>query len=247
MVPGTLALGRAMADPSSQALALVSAALLYVLRRDGARAAEYSDAVARSADEHGLAQFKAFALLLGGWARTMQGDRETGIGQMRAGLAFYQNPDSVGGIGVWSPSRPRFLALIGEALGQVGRAGEGLRVLAEARAAPVTGASHHLSEIQRLTGELLLRTAADSLAGSPPGPSLDAEAEHWFRQALETARRQRAKSFELRAAMSLSRLLRKQGRKEEARALLGETYAWFTEGHDTLDLQEARALLEALA
>jgi predicted ATPase len=75
---------------------------------------------------------------------------------------------------------------------------------------------------------------------------VEAEAESWFRQALETARRQRAKSFELRAAMSLSRLLRKQGRKEEARALLGETYGWFTEGHDTLDLQEARALLETL-
>ena len=92
------------------------------------------------------------------------------------------------------------------------------------------------AEVSRLRGVLLLRQP-----GTP-----QAEAETWLRRALDVARRQEAKSLELRAAMSLSRLWQQQGKQVEARALLAPIYGWFTEGFDTADLQEAKALLEAL-
>jgi predicted ATPase len=91
------------------------------------------------------------------------------------------------------------------------------------------------AELYRLTGELLLRQ------GDP-----EAQAEAHFHHALNTARRQQAKSLELRAAMSLSRLWQQQGQRNEARELLAPIYGWFTEGVDTADLQEAKALLEGL-
>jgi predicted ATPase len=93
------------------------------------------------------------------------------------------------------------------------------------------------AEVCRLRGVLLLRQP-----GTPP-----AEAEAWLQQALDVARRQEAKSLELRAAMSLSRLWQQQGKRQEAHALLAPIYGWFTEGFDTADLQDARALLDALA
>jgi predicted ATPase len=93
------------------------------------------------------------------------------------------------------------------------------------------------AEISRLRGVLLLRQS-----GTP-----QAEAEACFHQALDVARRQQAKSLELRAAMSLARLWQQQGKRAEAHALLAPVYGWFTEGFDTADLQEAKTLLEALA
>jgi predicted ATPase len=93
------------------------------------------------------------------------------------------------------------------------------------------------AEVARLRGVLLLQQT-----GMP-----QAEAETWFQRALDVARRQQAKSLELRAAMSLSRLWQQQGKQTEARELLAPVYGWFTEGFDTADLQDAKALLEALA
>jgi predicted ATPase len=113
-------------------------------------------------------------------------------------------------------------------------------VLAEALALMHrTGEAFHGAELHRLQGEFLLRQEAAEVACR--------EAEACFRRALSIAMRQHAKSLELRAAMSLSRLYRRQGRATEAHPLLVETYSWFTEGFDTCDLQEARALLEAMA
>jgi predicted ATPase len=100
-----------------------------------------------------------------------------------------------------------------------------------------TSARFNEAELFRLKGELLL--ARD-------GPDAD-DAERCFREAVDIARRQSAKSLELRAAMSLSRLLRRRGNREEARRPLAEVYGWFTEGFDTADLKDARALLDALA
>jgi predicted ATPase len=93
------------------------------------------------------------------------------------------------------------------------------------------------AEVYRLQGELLWARSAED----------HAEVEGAFRQALAIARRQQAKSLELRASMSLSRLWQQQGRRAEAYALLAPIYGWFTEGFDTADLQEAKALLNALA
>jgi predicted ATPase len=124
-----------------------------------------------------------------------------------------------------------------EAYGRGRRYDEGLAMLEEALALVDQSEERYgEAEIHRLKGELLLRRA------SPPE-----EAEACFRQALDVARRQQAKSLELRAAMSLARLWQQQGRRTEARELLAPVYSWFTEGFDTADLQEAQALLDALA
>jgi predicted ATPase len=132
----------------------------------------------------------------------------------------------------------QFLVLLAEAAGHAGQVNEGLRLLAEALAGfEDSGRGDMLAEAYRLQGELLLRQ-----------PIPDAgQAEACFQQALAIARHQQAKSWELRAAMSLARLWQKQGKRTEAHALLAPIYGWFTEGFDTADLQDAKALLEALA
>jgi predicted ATPase len=133
--------------------------------------------------------------------------------------------------------QPYGLALLAEASAQVGQHEAGLSLLAEALAvANDKGERRWDAELYRLKGEILLVHSAE----------YHAEAETCFCQALDVARRQQAKSWELRAAMSLSRLWQRQGKRTEAYDLLAPIYGWFTEGFDTADLQEARALLEAL-
>src|SRR4029450_13527292 len=131
-----------------------------------------------------------------------------------------------------------FLVVLAEAAGHVGRVTEGLRLLAEALEALKPNAQGDmLAEAHRLQGELLLRQAVSDAT----------QAEACFQQALATARRQQAKSWELRAATSRAGLWQRQGRRVEARELLAPVYEWFTEGFDTADLQEAKALLAELA
>ena len=134
-------------------------------------------------------------------------------------------------------SQPIYLVLRVEALGRAGQVEEGLRLLAEALAAfEASGRGDMLAEAYRLQGALLLRQSA-------PDPT---QAETCFQQALAIARRQQAKSWELRATMSLARLWQQQGKRTAAYELLAPIYGWFTEGFDTADLREAKALLEAL-
>jgi predicted ATPase len=135
-------------------------------------------------------------------------------------------------------AKTHLLFRLAEAYGRGGQAAEGLRLLDEALAVVhKTAEGYFEAEIYRLKGELLLQQVAGS----------EGEAETCFRKALNVARRQEAKSLELRAAMSLSRLWQRQGKREEARQLLAGSYSWFTEGFDIPDLLEAKALLEALA
>jgi predicted ATPase len=118
----------------------------------------------------------------------------------------------------------------------VGQTTEGLAALAEALATLAkSGVPWWEAELYRLRGELLL-LAADN----------EAAAEVCFHQALDSARRRQVRSLELRAAMSLARLWQRQGKRQEAHDLLAPIYSWFTEGFDTADLQEARALLDEL-
>ena len=136
---------------------------------------------------------------------------------------------------VWEPY---FLGLLADAYVQDGQVGAGLATLDEALAAARgTGQRSVEAELCRLRASLLLRQP-----GTP-----QAEAEAWFQRALDFARRQEARSLELRAAMSLSRLWHQQGKRREAHDLLADVYAWFTEGFDTADLRDAKALLEELA
>ena len=147
------------------------------------------------------------------------------------------------GLGAWRATgaelaRPYFLALLAEMYGKAKQAEEGLTVLAEALAqVHKTGEHFYAAELYRLQGELLLMQALPD----------EQQVETCFRQALDIARHQQAKSLELRAAMSLGRLWQRQGKIVHARQLLTGVYAWFTEGFDTADLQEAQALLEQWA
>ena len=167
---------------------------------------------------------------LEGWALAEQGRRAEGIAQMRQALAAYQ----AAGLAV----SPWFLALLAEAYGHMGQADEGLSILDEALGRAHTDDERcYEAELYRLKGELLLGRAAEP----------HAEAEACFQQALAVARRQQAKSLELRAATSLSRLWQHQGKRHAARQLLAEVYGWFTEGFDTPDVQGPKALLEALS
>jgi predicted ATPase len=161
----------------------------------------------------------------------MQGQGEEGLAQFRQGLAAWRAMGA--GLTV-----SYYLALLAEVYGHAGQAEEGLRLLAEALAhVDTTGERFYAAEVYRLKGELWLRQATPD----------EAQAETCWHQALDIARHQQAKSWELRAALSLSRLWQQQGKRDEARDLLAPIYGWFTEGFDTADLQEAKALLEALA
>jgi predicted ATPase len=160
----------------------------------------------------------------------MQGQGEAGLAQMHQGLAAILATGN-------EAARPRYLVLFAELAGSTGQVEDGLRLLAEARTAfEASGQVDMLAEAHRLQGELLLRQLAPDVA----------QAEACFQQALNVARRQQAKSWELRAATSLARLWQQQGQRAEAYALLAPVYDWFTEGFDTLDLQDAKALLEEL-
>ena len=133
---------------------------------------------------------------------------------------------------------PYYLGLMAEACAKTRRIEEGLSALAEALAiAHKTGERFYEAELHRIKGELLLRQVLGD----------EEAAEGCFQKALEVTRSQEARSLELRAVMSLSRLWQKQGKKEEARQMLAEIYDWFTEGFDTADLKEAKALLEELS
>jgi predicted ATPase len=177
------------------------------------------------------ALYLAFSTSLRGWALARQSQGAEGIGQIHQGLAAYRATGA-------ALAQPWHLALLAEAYQHAGQTEAGLAALAEAlTAVHNTGERVYEAELYRLQGECLLAGAA----------AHGAEAETCFRQALAIARRQQAKSWELRAAMSLSRLWQQQGKRAEAHDLLAPIYGWFTEGFDTADLQEAKALLEELA
>jgi len=153
------------------------------------------------------------------------------IGQIRRDLAAVRET----GGALWEPY---FLALLADVYAQEGQVEAGLATLAEAlAAAQATGERWAEAELYRLRRSLLLQQTETP----------QAEVETWLQRALDVARRQEARALELRAAMSLSRLWHQQGKWKEARDLLAEVYAWFTEGFDTADLQETKALLEELA
>jgi predicted ATPase len=241
-----LTLARDRANPHSLASVLVWAAWLHQLRREGPLAQERAEACMTLATEHGFATRLVLGTIMRGGALAAQGQGEEGIAHLRQGMAAWRAAGSEVG-------RTHYLAFLAEAYGKVGQTAEGLNVLAEALACVhTTGERCWEAELYRLKGELLLQSGVQSLEfrvlTSDAGlQTRDIEAEACFRQALEIARCQQAKSLELRAAMSLSRLWLQQGQHDAARRLLGDIYSWFTEGFDTADLREAKALLEVLS
>jgi predicted ATPase len=221
---------RELSDPYSQATVILFGPPLHLLRGEYRAALEEAEALMTLSREHGF----LFQLQTGALSRakalTLLGQLDEGIAGLRAAL------DAARASGNEAATSGR-LAELAQALGNAGQVEEGLAVLAEAQAfVASSGERYHEAEILRIKGDLLL---------AHPTPD-HAHAETTFHEALEVARRQSAKSLELRAATSLARSWQRQGRQEEARALLQPVYDWFTEGFDTADLKDAKALLEEL-
>jgi len=181
------------------------------------------------ADAQGTPFFSAIATALRGWALAEDGRTREGLVEMRRSMAAV---DEAG----W-PIRTFEFAPLAEACGRIGETGAGLALNERAlQQVSRTGERVCEAELHRIRGELLLIENAANLQ----------EAERWFQSAIEIAQRQKARAWELRATMSLARLLVTQGRRDEARAMLAEIYGWFTEGFDTADLKDAKALLDEL-
>jgi predicted ATPase len=226
----SMALARAIGQPFPLAEALVQDAYLHLERGEVEVAGERTGAVIALATEHGF----AFWLQIGMEARAIAlvegGQLEAGITELRAALGMRR------GAGI-EIGRPGIAGVLAAAYGQAGQPAQGLAVIEEAvECLQRTGQLLYEPELYRVKGELLLAISRDNAA----------QAEECLRHAVDCARRQGGKMAELRVALSLGRLWRDQGKRAEARTLLAEIYGWFTEGFDTVDLQEAKALLEEL-
>ena len=222
-----LDLAQALAHHQSLAYAQHHAAVLHHRRRERPGVQTQAAALLTLAAEQGLPLWVGHGRLWQGWALAMQGKDEAGMAQMHQGLAAVLATGQM-------LSQPYQLVLLAEAAEHAGQVEEGMRLLAEALTAfEASGRGDLLTEAYRLQGEFLVRQAAPNAA----------QAEACFQRALAVARHQQAKSWELRASLSLSRLWQQQGKHDEARELLAPIYGWFTEGFDTADLQDAKALL----
>jgi predicted ATPase len=186
--------------------------------------------------------YLAWGTLTRGWALATQGQGDAGITLLRQGLAATQAAET-------GAYRTYHVTLLAEAYQTLGEPAAGLAVLAEALAqAKKTEERFWEAEIYRLKGELLLKTEGAGLSRSAGAGMPDAESpEGCFLTAIEISRRQEGKSLELRATVSLARLWQQQGKKNQARGMLADIYGWFTEGFDTIDLQQANALLQELS
>jgi predicted ATPase len=212
------------------AYALIYKGLTAISARWAAETEKAANELVSHTREHGFALFLGYGLLLQAGAMTLRGQGKAAIERIQEGVAAMQATGM-------NRSEPMVLGYMAEALALKGAVAEGLRALAAALAAAEVSGTHWAdAELHRLRGDLLGRL-----------PSADwTEVERCFRTALTVAREQGSRGFELRSTVSLARLLNTQGRRDEARDLLGPIYGWFTEGYDTPDLQEAAALLETL-
>ena len=193
---------------------------------------QWAETIITLATEQAVPYWLALGTIYHGWALAAQGQMEAGIAQMQQGLAAYQATGARFGLDRWP-------GLLAELHGHAGQVDAGLTILEKAFAVVrQDGLSAFAAELHRIQGDLLLQTGARHQEG---------EAEASLLQALAIARQQQAKSLELRAALSLGRLWQRQGKPDVARDLLRPIYGWFTEGLDTADLRDARALLEDLA
>jgi predicted ATPase len=225
-----LTLAQELTHPQTLTMVHHFVAFLHYHRREAAAVQAHAEVLLTLATAQELPLWIGHGTCWRGWALAIQGQGEAGMEQLRQGLAAVLATGQ-------TLTQPLHLVLLAEAAGHAGQVEAGLRLLAEALTAfEASGRADLLAKAYRLQGELLLHQAVSDTT----------EAEACFNQALTIARRQQAKSWELRAATSLSRLWQQQGKRVEARAVLAEVYGWFTEGFDTADPQEAKALLEAL-
>jgi predicted ATPase len=211
------------------AFALNCAATILAWRGEGGESLKYADALLALAKEQGFTNWHSFAQIVRGQALALLGKGDEAIDELKHGIASYESSGAVIpgwmylvlGLGYLSANQPE----------------EGFRVVSRGlNEAEKTSGEQTKADLYRLRGELLLMCEGNDAI----------EAEASFRAAIKTAREQHARFPELHATTSLARLLRDTGRRDEARTMITEIYNWFTEGFDTADLKEARALLEEL-
>jgi predicted ATPase len=226
-----LALAHELSHPVSLAFARCWAAMVSQFCQDVPAVHGHAEAAVALSTDQGFPLWAALGTSLRGWALAMQGRGEEGMAQVRQGIAAWRATGAATFV-------PYFCTVLADVSAHLGHPEDGLQALAEAHTlVEQHGERWWEAEICRLRGVLLLRQP-----GTP-----QAEAEAWLQRALDVARRQEAKSLELRAAMSLARLWQQQGKRAEAHTLLALIYGWFTEAFDTADLQEAKTLLEELS
>jgi len=227
-----LAMARELSEPHGLAHTMFFAAVVHQLRRDEPLAKVFAEAAYAISADHGLLLYQATTTITQGWSLIESGREDEAIAQIQQGLAAYRATGT-------ELIRPHFLALLAEALKKANRIEEGLEVLEEAlEQAHRNGDQYYLPEVYRLKGELLQMSSI--------GKHDAAGAERCLNQAIDIARKQKGKSLELRAAMSLARLYRSRKQKAKAREILAATYSGFTEGFDTKDLREAKMMLGEL-
>jgi predicted ATPase len=230
LVNQAVGLAQAISHPYSLVFAENFTGFVHLYRREAREAQQHAEAVLAMCSEHGFTGFVGHATILRGAAMAQQGHYEEGITEIREGLAAARAIEAELAV-------PDFLSRLGEALMEAGHFTDGLFALAEAEAAGDKNEDgQNQAERHRIKGELLLRQ--EGLSSS--------EAESCFERALESARKQGAKTLELRATTSLARLLASRGHSDQARTMLAKIYNWFTEGFDTADLKNAKALLDEL-
>jgi adenylate cyclase len=218
---------RRLSDPASLAPALLREALLDVSLRDSRTALERAEELLLIATEHGMRLWAANSAFFRGWALAEEERGQEGLAEISRALPALEG----------CPITISLYARLADSYRKNGRPDEGLTAVATALGEAERGGERNfLTEVYRVKGELLLTR-------DPPD---DAEAERCFRIAIDIARRQKARFYELRATTSLARLLKRQGKTEEGRKMLAEIYGWFSEGFEFADLKDARALLDEL-
>jgi predicted ATPase len=211
--------------------ALGVTALTHIVCGNFAAASAMLDELAALVDEKGALHWKGIGMSVQGWLSSLTGKASGAVQIIIAGITAYRSTGA-------TQALPVLLASLTNAYAEIGQFDDAWRCIGEAKTViETTKESWFQAEVHRVAGEIALKS---------PSPDA-AKAEAYFERALAVAREQQAKSWELRAAMSMARLWRDQGKRDEARDLLTPVYGWFTEGFDTLDLKEAKALLDEMS
>lgn len=223
-------------SPASQAAAIAFMTWFHIMCKDTDQAMMYADRLVELTNKHGIAYYKFHGAIFKGYLNTITGQHGAGIDQIKREMNIFEKSGA-------QLVQTVFLTLLAEAHSKAGNIEEGLDLLHSAREEVENSTAHwSKAEYYRIKGDFLYKAARNSQSAS----QILGEAEGCYQRSLDVARHQEAKSLELRAAMSLSQLWYQQGKQHDARALLEGIYQWFTEGFDTRDLMDAKALLESL-
>jgi predicted ATPase len=242
-----VALARKLNHPHTLAFAITFDIVIRIYRREFEGIKELIEELIQLSSEKGFIYWEAHGIFYDGYIQALEGEYEEGIAKMHKALEILE---AIGAGTCFT----RLYTRIMEAYILTKEAEKGLDIFDKAMAILRRDDERYCeAELYRLRGELLLVKAEEikskagkKKTGKEEAKKFEDEAESLFRKAIETSQKQQAKSLELRAVVSLGRLLKKQGRTKEIKQTLQDVYVWFTEGHDTLDLQEAKALLNEM-